>query len=116
MSDGTNILYFFEPEMFTVTSRLEVYDNEKKLDQLNELEYINGEIWANIWQTDLIARIDPKSGKVNSYVDLAAIFPQSKRDEAGADVLNGIAFDPDGGRIFVTGKRWPLLYEIKITK
>jgi len=116
MSDGTNILYFFEPEMFTVASRIEVYDNEKKVDQLNELEYINGEIWANIWQTDKIARIDPVSGKVNSYVDLSALFPQSKRVEAGADVLNGIAFDQQGDRIFVTGKRWPNLYEIKVTK
>jgi glutamine cyclotransferase len=116
MSDGTNVLYFFEPEMFTVTSRIEVYDNEKKVDQLNELEYINGEIWANIWQTDKTARIDPMSGKVNSYVDLSALFPQSKRVEAGADVLNGIAYDAQGGRIFVTGKRWPKLYEIKVTK
>ncbi len=116
MSDGTNILYFFEPEMFTVASRTEVYDNEKKVDQLNELEYINGEIWANIWQTDQIARIDPVSGKVNSYIDLSALFPQSKREETGADVLNGIAYDPEGGRIFVTGKRWPKLYEIKVTK
>ena len=116
MSDGTNVLYFFEPEMFTVSSRIEVYDNEKKVDQLNELEYINGEIWANIWQTDLIARIDPVSGKVNSYIDLSAIFPQSKRGGTGADVLNGIAFDQESGRIFVTGKRWPKLYEIKVTK
>ena len=116
MSDGSNVLYFFEPEMFTVTSRIEVYDNEKKVDQLNELEYIDGEIWANIWQTDLIARIDPASGKVNSYIDLSAIFPQSKRAGTGADVLNGIAFDPQDGRIFVTGKRWPKLYEIKVTK
>lgn len=116
MSDGSNILYFFEPEMFTVDSRIEVYDNEKKVDQLNELEYINGEIWANIWQTDKIARIDPVSGKVNSYVDLSALFPLSERVEAGADVLNGIAYDQQGERIFVTGKRWPNLYEIKITK
>ncbi len=116
LSDGSNILYFFEPEMFTVVSRLEVYDNEKKIDQLNELEFINGEIWANIWQTDKIARIDPVSGKVNSFVDLSALFPQSKRVEAGADVLNGIAYDKQGDRIFVTGKRWPNLYEIKITK
>lgn len=116
MSDGTNILYFFEPEMFTVVSRLEVYDNEKQLDQLNELEYINGEIWANIWQTDLIARIDPSSGRVNSYVDLSSIFPESRRREVNADVLNGIAFDPEGKRIFVTGKRWPKLYEIQVTE
>jgi glutamine cyclotransferase len=116
MSDGSNILYFLEPEMFDAVARIEVYDNEKKVDQLNELEYIDGEIWANIWQTDLIARIDPLTGKVNSYVDMAQIFPDSKRREINADVLNGIAWDAQGGRIFVTGKRWPKLYEIKITE
>ena len=114
MSDGSNVLYFHEPEMFDAVSRIEVYDNEKKVDQLNELEYINGEIWANIWQTDLIARIDPLSGKVNSYVDMSSLYPESKRREINADVLNGIAWDAQGGRIFVTGKRWPKLYEIRI--
>jgi len=113
MSDGTNILYFYEPEMFTVVSRLEVYDNDKMVDQLNELEYINGEIWANIWQTDQIARIDPRSGKVNSYVDLSQIFPERERRAVNADVLNGIAYDSPDNRIFVTGKRWPKLYQIK---
>ena len=107
MSDGSNVLYFFKPEMFEAVSRLEVYDNEKKVDQLNELEYIEGEIWANIWQTDLIARIDPLTGKVNSYIDMSPLFPVSKRNEVDADVLNGIAYDASGKRIFVTGKRWP---------
>jgi len=114
-SDGTNVLCFHEPEMFDVVSRLEVYDNEKKVDQLNELEYINGEIWANIWQTDLIARIDPVSGKVNSYIDMSPLYPEPNRREVNADVLNGIAWDAQGDRIFVTGKRWPKLYEIKVT-
>jgi glutamine cyclotransferase len=114
MSDGSNVLYFCDPEMFSVVSRLEVYDDEKKVDQLNELEYINGEIWANIWMTDLIARIDPASGRVNSYIDLSKIFPEPGRREVNADVLNGIAWDPERGRIFVTGKRWPELYEIKV--
>ncbi|MFZ0281796.1 MAG: glutaminyl-peptide cyclotransferase, partial [Bacteroidales bacterium] len=116
MSDGTNVLYFFEPEMFTVVSRIEVYDDEKKVDQLNELEFIEGEIWANIWQSDLIARIDPVSGKVNSYVDLSALYPEAKRRESGSDVLNGIAYDAANKRIFVTGKRWPKLFEIKVTE
>jgi len=115
MSDGTNILYFFEPEMFTVVSRIEVYDNEKKIDSLNELEYINGEIWANIWMSDLIARIDPISGKVLAYVDLKGILPESERNP-DTDVLNGIAYDKSGGRIFVTGKKWPKLYEIRLTE
>jgi len=116
MSDGSNILYFYKPEMFEEVSELEVYDNEKKVDQLNEIEYINGEIWANIWQTDLIARIDPSTGKVNAYIDMSTLFPASKRSEVNADVLNGIAYDASGGRIFVTGKRWPKLYEIKVTE
>jgi glutamine cyclotransferase len=116
MSDGSNVLYFHEPEVFDAASRIEVYDNEKKVDQLNELEYIDGEIWANIWQTDMIARIDPLSGKVNSYIDMSPLFPEAKRREVYADVLNGIAWDAKGRRIFVTGKRWPKLYEIKITE
>lgn len=116
MSDGTNILYLYDPELFTVVSRIEVYDHEKKVDQLNELEYIDGEIWANIWMEDLIARIDPATGRVNSYINLASLFPEQKRREIGADVLNGIAYDREGKRIFVTGKRWPRLYEIRIMK
>jgi glutaminyl-peptide cyclotransferase len=115
MSDGSNILAFYEPEMFTVVSRIEVYDNEKKVESLNELEYIDGEIWANIWMSDLIARIDPASGKVLAYIDLKGILPESDRTP-DTDVLNGIAWDRDGRRIFVTGKRWPRLYEIRVTE
>jgi glutamine cyclotransferase len=115
MSDGTNTLYFFEPEMFTVTSRIEVYDNEHLIDSLNELEYINGEIWANLWMTDLIARIDPLTGKVLAYVDLKGILNDPQTDTS-VQVLNGIAFDPDGNRIFVTGKNWPKLFEIRLTE
>jgi glutamine cyclotransferase len=115
MSDGTNILYFFEPETFTVVSRIEVYDNERKVDQLNELEYINGEIWANIWNTDLIARIDRVSGKVIAYIDLKGILPESERNP-DIDVLNGIAYDQSDKRIFITGKKWPKLYEIRLTE
>ncbi len=113
MSDGTNVLYFFEPEMFTVVSRLEVYDNEKKADQLNELEYINGEIWANIWMSDLIARIDPVSGRIIAYIDLRGILKDPDTDTS-VNVLNGIAYDKEGNRIFVTGKNWPKLFEIKL--
>jgi glutamine cyclotransferase len=116
MSDGSNILYFFEPEMFNVVSRIEVYDNKGKVDQLNELEYIKGEIWANIWQSDLIARIDPATGKVNSYIDLSSVYPVSERLKVNADVLNGIAYDAGNNRIFITGKRWPKLYEIKVSE
>jgi len=113
MSDGTNVLYFFEPESFTVTSRIEVYDNEQLVGSLNELEYINGEIWANIWMTDLIARIDPASGKVIAYIDLKGILNDPDTDTK-VNVLNGIAFDAEGNRIFVTGKNWPKLFEIRL--
>jgi glutamine cyclotransferase len=115
MSDGSNILAFYEPDMFTMVSRIEVYDNEKKVDSLNELEYINGEIWANIWMSDLIARIDPESGKVLGYIDLKGILPESDRSPE-TDVLNGIAYDKEGNRVFVTGKKWPKLFEIRLTE
>jgi glutaminyl-peptide cyclotransferase len=113
MSEGTNVLSFYEPEMFTIVSRVEVYDNEKKVESLNELEYINGEIWANIWMSDLIARIDPVSGKVIAYIDLKGLLPESDKNSE-TDVLNGIAYDQDGKRIFITGKRWPKLFEISL--
>ena len=113
MSDGTNVIGFFEPELFTAVSRIEVYDNERKVDSLNELEYINGEIWANIWMSDLIARIDPASGKVIAYIDLKGLLPESERSQE-SNVLNGIAYDNVGKRIFVTGKNWPRLFEIAI--
>ena len=83
--------------------RIEVYDNEKKVDSLNELEYINGEIWANIWMTDLIARIDPASGKVLAYINLKGILPDSDR-ESDTDVLNGIAYDKEGKGYLLQGK------------
>jgi glutamine cyclotransferase len=115
MSDGSNILYFIEPDQFNIVSKIEVYDNEKKVTQLNELEYINGEIWANIWMTDLIARIDPLSGKVIAYIDLKGIITDQETDTK-VNFLNGIAYDAAGKRIFVTGKNWPRLFEIKITE
>jgi glutamine cyclotransferase len=113
MSDGTNVLYFYEPETFTVLSRLEVYDNKTMVDSLNELEFINGEIWANIWMTDRIARIDPESGKIKGYIELKGLLSNSDKTPE-TDVLNGIAWDAARGRIFVTGKRWPKLFEIKV--
>ena len=113
MSDGTNILYIIEPETFRIISRIEVYDNKVKVDSLNELEYINGEIWANVWQKDIIARIDPETGKVLAYIDLKGICNET---DTSVNVLNGIAYDSAGKRIFVTGKNWPKLYEISITE
>ena len=115
MSDGTNVIYFIEPESFTVMSRIEVYDNEQLVDSLNELEYINGEIWANIWMTDLIARIDPVSGEVIAYIDMKGILNDPATDTR-VNVLNGIALDSENNRIFVTGKNWPKLFEIRLTE
>ena len=115
MSDGSNILYFINPDQFSVSSKIEVYDNEKKVDELNELEYINSEIWANIWETDLIARIDPSSGKVIAFIDLKGILSDPETDTK-VNFLNGIAYDQAGKRIFITGKNWPKLFEISITE
>ncbi len=114
MSDGTNNLYFIEPEMFTTVSQIEVYDNSEAIDSLNELEFVEGEIWANIWLTDKIARIDPASGRVLGYIDLTGLLVKDQRDKPGE--LNGIAYDPATKRIFVTGKNWPLVFEIGLTK
>ncbi len=113
MSDGTSTLWLYDPDMFTIVSRIEVCDDDGPVEQLNELEYINGEIWANIWMTDRIVRIDPASGKVHGYVDLSGLLddPGINTDK---NVLNGIAYDEDNDRIFVTGKNWPKLFEIRL--
>jgi len=113
ISDGTEVLYFYETETYTETATLDVYDNNGTVKQINELEYIKGEIWANIYQTDRIARIDPNTGKVLAYIDLKGILPQSDVTTE-TDVLNGIAYDPKTDRIFVTGKKWDKLFEIKV--
>jgi glutamine cyclotransferase len=113
MSDGTNVIRFLDAD-FNVLSSVEVWDNKGIVDNLNELEMIEGEIWANIWQTDHIARIDPMSGKVLGYVELANILPREDRSQE-TDVLNGIAWDAANKRLFVTGKYWPRLFEITVT-
>ncbi|MEN8227843.1 MAG: glutaminyl-peptide cyclotransferase [Bacteroidota bacterium] len=112
MSDGTHIIYFLDPEMFTVNRQIEVYHNKGLAQSLNELEYINGKIWANRYYTDEIVIIDPETGKVEGRINLKGILKTSHRKPT-TDVLNGIAWDSDGERIFVTGKRWPKLFEIK---
>jgi glutamine cyclotransferase len=113
MSDGTNVIWFLDPE-FNVLSSVEVWDNKGMVDNLNELEMIDGELWANIWQTDRIARIDPLSGKVLGYVELNNLLPREERSQE-TDVLNGIAWDSENRRLFVTGKYWPRLYEITVS-
>jgi glutamine cyclotransferase len=115
MSDGSAQLRFWDPETLKETGRITVMDDGRPIAELNELEYIKGEIWANVWQTDRIARIDPASGKVTGWIDLTGILPRQDRTDL-TDVLNGIAYDAAGDRIFVTGKRWPKLFEIRLVK
>jgi glutaminyl-peptide cyclotransferase len=112
MSDGSAQIRVWDPNTLRETGRITVKDGAKDVEALNELEYIRGEIWANIWLTDKIVRFSPKDGRVTGWIDLAGILTPAER--AGADVLNGIAFDSIGDRIFVTGKLWPKLFEIKL--
>jgi glutamine cyclotransferase len=115
MSDGTNQIRFLDPSTLRTTRTISVFDAGVPLHQLNELEYIDGEIYANIWQTDRIVKIDPKSGKILGWIDLSGLL--KTKDRSGEeDVLNGIAYDAAGKRLFVTGKMWPKLFEIEIVK
>jgi glutamine cyclotransferase len=112
MSDGSDALRFFDPATFKETGRLTVKDGGMPIDQLNELEIVKGEIYANVYQTHRIARISPQSGQVVGWIDLTGIL--SPRDAVGVDVLNGIAYDAAKNRLFVTGKLWPKVFEIEI--
>ena len=115
MSDGSAELRFWDPETLKETGRITVTDNGHPIDRLNELEWVKGEVYANIWQTERIARIDPKTGKVVGWIDLHGLLTPSDIT-ADTDVLNGIAYDAKGDRLFVTGKKWPKLFEIKLVK
>ena len=115
MSDGTATLYFLHPDTFAETGRLTVRDYRGPVIRLNELEYVRGEILANVWQTDRIARIDPRSGHVTGWIDLAGLLQPSDRRRP-VDVLNGIAYNPVTDRLFVTGKWWPRLFEITLAR
>ncbi len=113
MSDGTSTLHFLDPESFAETGRIQVYDDNGPVVRLNELEYVRGEIYANVWQTDGIAIISPQTGKVTGWIDLKGLINQGDPAQQ-ADVLNGIAYDEQGGRLFVTGKLWPNVFEITL--
>lgn len=113
MSDGTNILYFLDPEMFTVNRQIEVYNNEGPVKDLNELEYIGGKIYANRYYTDEIVIIDPATGKEEGRVDMKGILSIKDR-KPSTNVLNGIAWDAENERLFITGKYWPKLFEIEL--
>jgi glutamine cyclotransferase len=112
-SDGSATLRFRDPESFKEVRHVVVKDGARTIDQLNELEYIKGEIYANVWHSDRIARISPKDGHVIAWIDLAGLLPESQRVNAES-VLNGIAYDAKGDRLFVTGKQWPAVFEIKV--
>jgi glutamine cyclotransferase len=114
MSDGSATLRFRDPATFAVTREIEVRDQGVPVTKLNELEYIDGEIWANIWYDDRIVRIAPADGAVLGYIDLSSLYPHSARGSEA--VLNGIAYDAAAKRLFVTGKNWPQLYEIEIVR
>jgi glutamine cyclotransferase len=113
MSDGTSVIRFLDPATFAVRRTITVTDEGVPVTNLNELEYIRGEIYANVWHTDTILRIHPRTGQVTGVIDMAGLLPP---DGTPVDVLNGIAYDADGGRIFVTGKLWPALFEVRFVR
>ncbi len=114
MSDGTAMLRFLDPTTLKETGRLQVKDGGRPVEQLNELEFVKGEVFANVWGSDRIARISPKTGQVTGWIDLRGLL--APHEATNVDVLNGIAYDPEGDRLFVTGKWWPKLFEIRVLR
>ncbi len=115
MSDGTSTLYTLDPMTFTVKSKVTVKLNGKAVDYLNELEYINGEVWANVYGSDYIVIINPSDGVVKGVVDCTNLLPRSLKS-AGTDVLNGIAYNPATKELYLTGKNWPKMYKVELVK
>ena len=113
MSDGSAQIRVWDPTTLKEVRRITVKDGNEPVNELNELEFVRGEILANVWQTDRIARISPVDGKVLGWIDLSGILPRSERTNSDA-VLNGIAYDAATDRLFVTGKLWPKIFEIKL--
>ncbi len=113
MSDGSDTLTFLDPKSLAPSKTIRVRDAGRAVAQLNELEWIEGEIWANVWMTDRVARISPVTGDVKAWLDLSTLWPREQR-QPPADVLNGIAYDRATRRIFVTGKKWPRVYQIAV--
>lgn len=121
MSDGSSTLFWRDPRTFAITRTLRVTDQGQPVRNLNELEYVQGNIYANVWLTDRIARIDPKTGRVTAWLDVQALTQAASADAARSghpltfdDVPNGIAFVPERGTLLLTGKRWPSVYEVKV--
>jgi glutamine cyclotransferase len=115
MSDGSSTLRFLNPATFAVDHKIQVLKDGAPQERLNELEYVKGEIYANIWMTDWVARIDPATGRVIGMIDFSFLLPAADR-KTTTDVLNGIAYDPAADRLFVTGKNWPKLFEVRLKK
>ena len=115
MSDGTSILHLLDPETFKDIGRIEVRDSDGPVTRLNELEYVRGEIFANVWKTERIARISPRTGEVLGWIELKGILGPDQRTQR-VDVLNGIAYDSKNDRLFVTGKLWPKIFEIELIR
>jgi glutamine cyclotransferase len=113
MSDGTSAIHFLDPATLQEVRRIEVADDRGAVGKLNELEYIRGEIYANVWLTDLLVRIDPQTGHVLAWIDLGGLLGAEDRGQQVAE-LNGIAYDAQNDRLFVTGKLWPKLFEIRL--
>jgi glutamine cyclotransferase len=116
MSDGTPELRFLNPETLLETNRIQVTLDGKPVHNVNELEWVKGEIYANVWETNWIARIDPKDGHVLGVINLAGLLLPSDHVSGSDSVLNGIAYDAKGDRLFVTGKNWPKLFEIRLKR
>jgi glutamine cyclotransferase len=115
MSNGTSQLQFINPENFTVSHRITVRENGKPISWINELEWVNGYIYANVWQSNRILIINPKNGHVEAYVDLSTLLPVSLRNTT-TGVLNGIAYHKASQKLYVTGKNWPKLYQIQLNR
>jgi len=113
VSDGSSLIYYYDREYFTQTNQLDVSDQKELVGKLNELEYVNGYIWANIYGKSWIVKIESKTGIIKAQIDLKNIFPKGMPVSYDY-VLNGIAYNPDNNTFFITGKLWPVIYEIKI--
>lgn len=116
MSDGTHQIRFLDPQTFKQTRAISVCENGSPLMEINELEYIKGEIYANLWKSNRIVRIDPQTGRILGWIDLTGLLAPEERIHPDEDVLNGIAYDEKDDRLFVTGKRWPKIFEIRLKK
>jgi glutamine cyclotransferase len=113
MTDGTNRIRFIDPSSFKVLRTIDVFAQGHPIENLNELEYVNGELYANVWKTEFVLQIDPATGRVLASIDFVGILPPADHAR-DTDVMNGIAYDAKDDRLFVTGKNWPKLFEVKV--